>query len=426
LAQVNISFGYSRLWRHLLGAVFLAPPMSLPVPASSALFAPGYWECLVDTGWTSYSWQSAAVVEAGWRSGVDEVHVEERGFRYAVRFPRTSTADPHEATQVNINTQRSRRMRRWPNLDAKAALATSANKADRDAWQPWIACSWSWPLHCAGTGTAGSKCSCSGIIKRPVSEMPPHSLYNVFPEEDVPAALGYPFNQWPRSATLCAHTDAPRCLANFASQRIAAADASSASGDIEEWDWLISQWQRGGLDDSSELLGAIRIMNRDLLSGFAAVKRTMLQKLLDRDRFTDGQDRSAFLSVQWLWHGTSCIDKVFDICRDGFDRFHAKVCVYGKGCYFAVKAKTSDNYGCSCTADDSSAGSFRAIVLAGVLCGEAVEGSQNMYPPPLKPHSRTGERYENTVDSLSRPNIVVTYKDHQAVPAYVVIYRRRR
>ena len=37
----------------------------------------------------------------------------------------------------------------------------------------------------------------------------------------------------------------------------------------------------------------------------------------------------------------------------------------------------------------------RAVFLAAVLVGECVVGSNNLYPPPQKPHSVSGERYEH-------------------------------
>ena len=44
------------------------------------------------------------------------------------------------------------------------------------------------------------------------------------------------------------------------------------------------------------------------------------------------------------------------------------------------------------------------------------------YPPPLIPGSVTQRKYANTVDNTTNPSIFVTYNDHQAYPAYIVMY----
>lgn len=173
-----------------------------------------------------------------------------------------------------------------------------------------------------------------------------------------------------------------------------------------------------------EILGVLRVMNRGLLIAFAGQRAAMQTKLADRDDFTDGQDRSGVLQVLWLWHGTNCSNKVFDICREGFDRAHAKLCAYGKGCYFASDAKIADSYACHCHAFGGTR-SMRIMVLSGVLRGEVANGTRDEYPAPVKPHSRNGERYEVMVNNASQPTIFVTSKDNQAVPAYIVAYRRR-
>lgn len=62
------------------------------------------------------------------------------------------------------------------------------------------------------------------------------------------------------------------------------------------------------------------------------------------------------------------------------------------------------------------------MFLAVVLVGEYAVGRKNEYPPPVKPHSMTSNRFETTVDNTTDPSIFVTYKDGQAYPLYLVQY----
>jgi hypothetical protein len=189
-----------------------------------------------------------------------------------------------------------------------------------------------------------------------------------------------------------------------------------------EWSMLNEMWNQQSMGHKAVLVGAYRIQNRGLLHAFAAMQQAMLARLGSED-FTDGAGREHQLGIRMLWHGTRKVSNLLDICSDGFDRAHAQTCVWGKGCYFATSAQYSDKYACSVKIPcEEPHKKFRAMILAAVLIGETTVGSNNMYPPPVKPHSESGERYENTCDNSSSPTIFVTYKDGQALPAYLVIY----
>jgi len=151
----------------------------------------------------------------------------------------------------------------------------------------------------------------------------------------------------------------------------------------------------------------------------------MHQAMLTRltgDNFKDGQSREGKLAVRMLWHGTKSASWLIDICSDGFDRAMASTCMYGKGCYFAASVAYADKYACDVKVPCEPNRRLRAMMLAAVIVGEAVQGSQGMYPPPVKPHSRTGDRYESACNSEHSPTILVTFRDNQALPAYVMIY----
>eukprot|EP00746_Dinoflagellata_sp_MGD_P168421 gnl/MRDRNA2_/MRDRNA2_99877_c0_seq1.p1 gnl/MRDRNA2_/MRDRNA2_99877_c0~~gnl/MRDRNA2_/MRDRNA2_99877_c0_seq1.p1 ORF type:complete len:400 (-),score=46.31 gnl/MRDRNA2_/MRDRNA2_99877_c0_seq1:48-1247(-) len=392
-------------------------------------FEPGHWECATDGGWTAYHWLTAVTIESAWRAGLPCVEFLDRDMHYKIEFNRSGvpsttgsqTVTHYEMSQCNIRTSKQRKVRRWPSWYIKDKIQTDMQQAEvakaRSAWKSWDAADWSWPLQSYSGGLVPLNRQHS-----PAFPEPPQVKYTVH-DGSVLHGFSFPLNQLPSSALLCIHPSAEnQYRANFALQRL----LPIAQTDVcqSEWDWLLSQWIQGGLDDKYHLVGALRIMNRGLLTGFAALRIAMQAKLQDQDDFLDGVDRNQKLTLHWLWHGCKTVDRLYQICREGFDRSYATTCAYGKGCYFATKAKMSNSYATDCCADELS-GKLRALLLSAVLVGEITRGSRDGYPAPLKPHSRNGERYENTVDDVAHPNIFVTYKDHQALPCYIMVYKER-
>lgn len=253
----------------------------------------------------------------------------------------------------------------------------------------------------------------------PSNQVPPqvpYSMGSVCGDPSWPAIV----RSWPTQGLICAaHPYGSRC--NFSLQRLTPHEVAASPSQTlrSEWESLDQIWKKGGL--SNKLVGAFRIQNRGLLHGFQAMRSAMLDRL-SGENFKDDVNRQGQLSVQLLWHGTKAVSHLLDICSDGFDRARAQTCVYGKGCYFAKSATYSNKYACSVKVGGEPASRYRAVLLAMVLVGETVEGTSQMYPPPVKLHSRAGDRFENAVDKKCSPGIYVTFKDFQAAPVYVIIY----
>lgn len=226
--------------------------------------------------------------------------------------------------------------------------------------------------------------------------------------------LPEPLCHWPHAATTCVHPLSDVRRPNFALHRVQK---------DSEWSWLKSTWQATSFGQKHELVGCLRVMNRHLLAAYDARRALMLAKLEDGDDWKDGVDRSGRLQERLLFHGTKCGSRLYDVCCDGFDRAHARVCLFGKGCYFAVEPALADQYASEVAALGPSPGKpMRVVVLALVACGESVVGSRDLYPFPVKPHSWSGQRFENTVNDVRRPTIIVTAQDNQAVPLYLLAY----
>lgn len=335
----------------------------------------------------------------------------ERGMNYRVDFGEAAE-DYHHATQVNTRTGTLREVRRWPSKGYKDSHSEKIRAHNQAAWSVWLQADWGWVLlDPQETGTSSTT---------PLSRYPPTESYmlgpgvdgHCFPEPFWPDVL----RCWPSQALKCAaHPMGRRC--NFALQRLSCCEAGSPSAALE-WGCLQGLWRQGG--HNGELLAAYRIQNRGLLKEFTQMREAVSERLRG-ENFKDGAGREGQLSVKMLWHGTKRMPGLIDICSDGFDRAMASTCAFGKGCYFATSAVYSDKYACDIKVPGESR-RLRAMILAAVIVGETVQGTANLYPPPVKPHSRTGERYENAVDKVTSPSIMVTFKDNQALPAYVMIY----
>lgn len=128
------------------------------------------------------------------------------------------------------------------------------------------------------------------------------------------------------------------------------------------------------------------------------------------------QNGKSIGNEKMLFHGAS--SKAIDqICRTGFDRRlagSANGAAFGRGCYFARDASYAARY------MEKDSGS--QMVMAKVLVGECCPGAADMVrPPKLWP---TGERtFDSTADRASSPKIIVTYKDWQAYPMYIITFR---
>lgn len=403
-------------------------------------FQQGYWECnIAENSWVPYEWPVCSLLEQFFCQGKSAgMNFEARGMLYRVDFQHGSVATAASwkaeaemmfvtACQLNLKTGAKREVRRWASRHHSTQIQKLRALELAALWQPWREAHWTWLLMEAES--QGQAVGQDGTIAaKPAPVLPPLGPPSRQPYAVDKGTLAdtcadwwpMPLRAWPSSGLIRAeHPHGRKC--NFALQHISPTNAWTR----QEWESLSQLWQSGGMASSSKLVGAFRVQNRDLIHGFAALRNNILTRLSTKEDFPDSTSRAANLSVRLLWHGTRSASQLLDICRDGFDRAHASVCVYGKGCYFAASATYSNKYACGvcCPAEtEGSSPQLRAMIVAAVIVGETVQGTNGMYPAPQKPHSLSGERYENTVDKVNNPGIFVTYKDYQALPAYIILY----
>lgn len=114
-----------------------------------------------------------------------------------------------------------------------------------------------------------------------------------------------------------------------------------------------------------------------------------------------------------LFHGTNS-SNVQNINSQGFDRgFSGQHATYfGRGAYFArrIEYAAQDTF----AAKDPSTG-LRYLYVARVLVGAMCRGEQNM--------TRLPEGFDCAVDQLDSPSIFVVFRDAQAYPEYLFVFR---
>ncbi|CAB1110601.1 unnamed protein product [Ectocarpus sp. CCAP 1310/34] len=130
------------------------------------------------------------------------------------------------------------------------------------------------------------------------------------------------------------------------------------------------------------------------------------------------QNAKSIGNEHMLFHGARS-HAINSIMRTGFEKRLAgsiNGAKFGQGCYFARDALLAAKY----MAKPPCGGQ---IIMAKVLVGEFVRGDASMLIPPKM---GTGERhYDTTTNDDYAPSLIVTYKDWQAYPMYLITFAPR-
>ncbi len=119
----------------------------------------------------------------------------------------------------------------------------------------------------------------------------------------------------------------------------------------------------------------------------------------------------------WAVHG-SVLDSLNNISANGFNRSYngKNATLYGKGAYFAKTGM----FTFSCSYAVQSTDGTQSMILARVVQGKSTLGTSDMLEPPYI-DAATKLRYDTTTDGSGL--IIVTYKDQQAYPAYLITFK---
>lgn len=156
-----------------------------------------------------------------------------------------------------------------------------------------------------------------------------------------------------------------------------------------------------------EILSIKRIQNQALWAAYNTHKHTL--------------ERTYGLGCaneQTLFHGTPAAS-IEAIQHQNIDPLLAGSnvgAIWGKGAYFALDAKQSDNYA---SASDEG---FRFMYMARVLAGRYKQGSKGMNRPPPVNDSNTLELCDSVVDDPNNPRIFVIFRNQQIYPEFLIQY----
>ena len=168
------------------------------------------------------------------------------------------------------------------------------------------------------------------------------------------------------------------------------------------------------LDEDSEEYDCVRSHFIASFSGRVAsmrIERVQNRSLFDLYLLKKSQMTTP--NEKWLFHGSDA-RAVQSMCQTGFNRSYAgkNAIAFGKGCYFALNSRYSNQY-----AGRDCATQSRRIIVAWVAIGKHCDGNSTMCAPK--------EGYDTTSNAkhkVGEPTIFVTYNDAQSYPAYVVTY----
>ncbi|CAM9939054.1 unnamed protein product [Pylaiella littoralis] len=163
-------------------------------------------------------------------------------------------------------------------------------------------------------------------------------------------------------------------------------------------------------------------------------------EMMVRAAVTFTYEESAVMKVQHIWNsflwehyaqnaktiGNECMlfhgardEAINTIMREGFEKRLAgstNGATYGQGCYFARDASLAARY-------MASYPSFGQMIMAKVLVGEHTKGNSSMLVPPKI--ASTERHYDTTSNHDLSPSLIVTYKDWQAYPMYLITFEPR-
>lgn len=119
-----------------------------------------------------------------------------------------------------------------------------------------------------------------------------------------------------------------------------------------------------------------------------------------------------------LFHGTSfkCVEAIQHQNIDPLLAGENVGTIWGKGAYFAIDAKISDNYASS---DDDG---YRYMFMARVLTGQIAQGARDLKRPPPLDSTMPNALADAVVDDMNNPRVYVVFRNQQIYPEFLIQY----
>jgi hypothetical protein len=171
----------------------------------------------------------------------------------------------------------------------------------------------------------------------------------------------------------------------------------------------------------------VRDRLRETMPGAEIVKVERIQNVLlwdyysmrkQRMRKVNGGREPKEVSV---WHGTSGTDpqKIYEDRQDGFMMQYCTGGMWGRGLYFAEKARYSNSY-----AHKISGTSNRCFFLAKLLVGDEVRVMPANGSLKMCPDREDGKgRYDTVTGETAGSKVYIVYENGRALPEYLITYR---
>ncbi len=115
-----------------------------------------------------------------------------------------------------------------------------------------------------------------------------------------------------------------------------------------------------------------------------------------------------------LFHGTGSDEVAEKILHRGVDfRFYgANQTLYGKGSYFALKARYSHGY---------TTPRLRRMFVCRVLCGRSAVGDNSYCCPPVR-SKQPNDTFDSCVDRIADPEMYIIFDNCQCYVEYAIEY----
>jgi hypothetical protein len=164
------------------------------------------------------------------------------------------------------------------------------------------------------------------------------------------------------------------------------------------------------------VLNVYSVENKNIAATWAGLQYNFLKRL-----------GKQFTTEKWMWYCPFSLAILNQIQAEGFNRDNPKLITtgkLGKGVYFTNNALgailLADSYYKSVSEEkEEKKEAFQTILYCQILPGQSCLGDKTFDKAKTKKEDQN-DTYDSFVDNLQNPSILVTQKDGQGLPAYLV------
>lgn len=176
-----------------------------------------------------------------------------------------------------------------------------------------------------------------------------------------------------------------------------------------EWQTVAGRF--GQTMNASNIRKIERVQNRFLWRSYVLHRETVLLK-----------NNNGSVNERLLFHGTrnTAPENIYD-CDEGFDMRYSNPGMWGRGNYFAVNARYSNDY--KSTAGNGLFQFFLASVITGDSHNCPANGSIQMPPPKQTNLGLKTVRYDSVSGNTNGSDIFILYDNKGSYPSYLITFQ---